>query len=108
VHVARGDAGITVVCDVPGYSVSWHLTAKSVESAHYRWDASLARGGAWFAPECSIAHALDVRAPDAALTWRHPIETVTKSERGIDRIVQGEAVTPLFDASAGEAGVAFG
>jgi 4-alpha-glucanotransferase len=58
--------------------------------------------GGSFAPELSFGAALEVRVtPDAPL-WRFPIETVAKSERGLERTVQGESVTPRWPASGGE------
>jgi hypothetical protein len=55
-----------------------------------------------FAPELSFGAALEVRlTPDAPL-WRYPIETVAKSERGLEKTVQGESVTPRWTASSGE------
>ena len=40
--------------------------------------------------------------PDAEV-WRHPIETVAKSERGLDRTRQGESLTFRWPARLGEA-----
>jgi alpha-amylase len=55
-----------------------------------------------FAPELSFGEALEVRVTPDAPVWRFPIETVAKSERGLDRTVQGESVTPRWPASGGE------
>ena len=38
---------------------------------------------------------------DADGEWRHPIETVAKSERGLERTVQGEAVMLGWPVAAG-------
>ena len=60
-----------------------------------------------FATELSLAAPLDVRCtpePDSA-PWRFPIETVAKSERGLDKTVQGTSVTPSWPAGVGEFGV---
>jgi len=53
--------------------------------------------------ELSLAQALEIDAPAALATWRYDIQTVAKSERGIDRVKQGDAVTLLFDARRGSA-----
>jgi hypothetical protein len=50
-----------------------------------------------------MAYTLRLDAPDALHVWRYDIETVGKSERGFERMRQGESVTPVFDAARGEA-----
>jgi alpha-amylase len=59
---------------------------------------------AWFTTEISLFRPMVVDAPGATL-WRHPIETLSKSERGFDRTVQGESVTAGWPASAGSGAV---
>ena len=78
--------------------------------ARYTWDPAAYPAGAYFGPELSFtcpAHApLDVRYdPTPTAVWEYPIETVSKSEQGLDRTVQGYAVTPLWPASLGHAHV---
>jgi alpha-amylase/alpha-mannosidase (GH57 family) len=46
---------------------------------------------AWFSTELSLAREIDLDA-GGALLWRYPIETVAKSERGLDRTLQGFAL----------------
>jgi hypothetical protein len=72
---------------------------------HWRWDGQAWPADASFAPELSLARDIPVHAPGAVETWRYPIETVAKSEKGLDRTVQGMSVTPLVRARAGEATV---
>ena len=76
--------------------------------ARYSWDPALFPADAYFAPELSAtrpAHApLDVRYdPAPTAVWEYAIETVSKSEQGLDRTVQGHALTPLWPASLGHA-----
>ena len=67
---------------------------------HLALEAPLSEG--LFAPELSFGTALDVRVtPDAPL-WRYPIETVAKSQQGLEKTVQGESVTPRWPATRGE------
>jgi hypothetical protein len=73
---------------------------------HWRWDGQAWPADASFATELSLARDIPVHAPGAVETWRYPIETVAKSEKGLDRTVQGMSVTPLVRARAGEATVA--
>jgi hypothetical protein len=70
-------------------------------SVAYRWDACALPEGTRFAPEISLAAPLDVRLEPPAEVWRFAVETVAKSERGLERTVQGESVTPLWPAAVG-------
>jgi 4-alpha-glucanotransferase len=54
---------------------------------------------AWFTTELSLFRPLPISAPGAR-AWRYPVETVAKSEKGLDRTVQGESVTLGWPASA--------
>jgi len=69
----------------------------------YRWDPAALAEGAWFAPELSLAAALDLDVDPPAESWRFPIETVAKSERGLERTLQGESVTPRWRVADGTA-----
>ena len=72
----------------------------------YRWDAGAVRDGGRFAPEVSLAAPLDLDLDPHAELWRFAIETVAKSERGLERTRQGESVTPLWPLGAGAARLA--
>jgi hypothetical protein len=73
-------------------AVRYHLTAIGPAAAGQ------------FVTEISLSAPLDVLVtPEpAAPLWRFPIETVAKSERGLDRTVQGMSVTALWPAALGE------
>ena len=64
--------------------------------------AALPQGG-WFAPELSLAAALELVLDPPVEAWRYPIETVAKSERGLERTLQGESVTPRWAIGIGAA-----
>jgi hypothetical protein len=71
----------------------------------YAWDP-----GAWapddlLSTEISVAGPLEISAEPEADRWRFPIETVAKSERGLDRTRQGESLTLRWPARLGEASV---
>ena len=72
----------------------------------YRWDTRAFQHGGRFAPELSLAAPLDLDLDPPAALWRFAIETVAKSERGLERTVQGESVTPLWPVAAGAAHIA--
>lgn len=66
----------------------------------YRWTASRFAEGAYFASEISIAAPVAVHAPGADV-WRFPIETIAKSERGLERTLQGESITARWPMRLG-------
>jgi hypothetical protein len=59
----------------------------------YRWNPSVGQPDDLFATELSLFAPLDLRPEPAADVWTFPIETVAKSERGLDHTRQGESVT---------------
>lgn len=71
-------------------------------TVRYAWSPGLAPEDV-FTTELSLAGDLTVEASPAAEIWRHPIETVAKSERGLDRTRQGESLTVRWPARLGEA-----
>ena len=71
----------------------------------YRWDASLSGPADLFAVELSLSGNLAVRSEPAAERWTHPIETVAKSERGLDRTRQGDSLTLRWRMDLGTATV---
>lgn len=75
-------------------------------SVEYHWTAGSADDV--FAVELSLFRPLPLSASPEPAIWRHPVETVSKSERGLDRTVQGESVTLRWPASLGRATVRLG
>jgi hypothetical protein len=71
----------------------------------WRWDPSAAEPGDLFATELSLAGSVTLTATPAAGEWRFEIETIAKSERGLDRTRQGESVTLRWPVELGEASV---
>ena len=67
------------------------------------WDEPAAAPDDLFSTELSIAGQLAIDATPDADVWRHPIETVAKSERGLDRTRQGESLTFRWPAHRGDA-----
>jgi hypothetical protein len=70
-------------------------------SVRYAWDPGVAAAEV-FSTELSVAGRLAIEAPGGDI-WRYPIETVAKSERGLDRTRQGESLTVRWPARLGEA-----
>ena len=61
--------------------------------------------GDFFAVEVSLFRPLGIVATPDADVWGHPVETIAKSERGLDRTVQGESVTLRWPVELGAASV---
>lgn len=76
-----------------------------IVSAHYEWDADAGAPGDFFAVELSLFRPLGIVATPDADVWSHPVETIAKSERGLDRTVQGESVTLRWPVELGAASV---
>ena len=71
----------------------------------YRWDPNLGGPNDVFAPELSLSSPIELRTEPAAHIWTYPIETVAKSERGLDRTRQGESLTIRWPVALGEGSV---
>ncbi|MGH7629066.1 MAG: alpha-amylase/4-alpha-glucanotransferase domain-containing protein [Gemmatimonadales bacterium] len=84
------------------------FTREGRAAVSYRWDPALAPGGDRFAPELSLFRALEIVCDPEAEVWRFPVETVAKSERGLDRTLQGESVTLRWPLALGAARVEIG
>jgi alpha-amylase len=74
-------------------------------TVRWRWDASAFESDTWFAPEISVAEAVELRCAPSAEVWSFPIATVSKSERGFDQTTQGHSHTPRWPIAAGAARV---
>ncbi len=78
------------------YDVDWHGVAGLPRDALVALEASL-----------GARTRVTVSCAEATTRWASPIESVAKSERGLERTVQGQAVVMLVPASAGRARVRF-
>jgi hypothetical protein len=56
-----------------------------------------------FSTELSVFGTLELGTTPDAEWWRYPVETVAKSERGLDRTRQGESITLRWPVSLGAA-----
>jgi hypothetical protein len=69
----------------------------------YRWDASAGDANDFFTTELSLFAPLELSSEPVAEVWSFIIETVAKSERGLDRTRQGESVTLRWPFHVGAA-----
>jgi len=72
--------------------------------AEYRWNPA-AFPDAVFTAELSYAGPLEITCHPATTIWSHDIVTVAKSEKDLERTVQGRSVTPRWPAALGQAAV---
>jgi alpha-amylase len=89
-----------------------HKTIRVAVDGHlavdYEWTGGSDAEGAVFTTELSLFRAIVIRCEPAAEIWRFPVETVAKSERGLDRTRQGESVTPRWPLHLGKARIEIG
>jgi 4-alpha-glucanotransferase len=83
----------------------FEFAANGVLTVSYRWDASIGQPHDLFAPELSLFAPLELRPEAEPEIWTFPIETVAKSERGLDRTRQGDSVTLRWPLHLGRASV---
>ena len=107
--VERRKGGVEIVCTGPDGSSDlekriWCDPEGSV-AVSWRWEPSVGEAGDGFATELSVAGPVTLVAAPAAEEWRFEIETVAKSERGLDRTRQGESITFRWPIAAGGASV---
>jgi alpha-amylase/alpha-mannosidase (GH57 family) len=95
----RGPTGETRLEKRLGFSSDGRLDVT------YRWDAALAEPEDFFTTEISLFAPLQLTSEPAAEVWRFPIETIAKSERGLDRTRQGESVTLRWPIHLGQASI---
>ncbi len=92
VHLRTHDLAKSIVLRPAAISCEWH------------WHADQHPMNTWFTTELSFSVPLDIDAPGAE-RWDYDIETVSKSEKGFDRAVQGSAVVLRWPVAAGSARV---
>ena len=106
--IQRSGEQVEIVCGFAGGG-STSVTEKRLTFARdgglavaYRWDNLLGSPDDLFAPELSLSAPIELRTDPPADIWTFPIETVAKSERGLDRTRQGESVTVRWPIAVGE------
>jgi hypothetical protein len=105
--VERHAGGVEVLCTVPEgrgrFEKRIRCEADGRLRVEWRWDPEAAEPGDLFATELSLAGPVRLDCAPAADEWRFEIETLAKSERGLDRTRQGESVTLRWPVELGSA-----
>ncbi|MGH7508495.1 MAG: alpha-amylase/4-alpha-glucanotransferase domain-containing protein [Gemmatimonadales bacterium] len=98
--IGRQKEGVEIVCNFPAVGAGSESLEKRIGFAPdgsmtvaYRWAGSVGHPDDLFAPELSLFAPLELVPAPAGEIWTFPIETVAKSERGLDRTRQGDSVT---------------
>jgi 4-alpha-glucanotransferase len=116
VPVVRSWAGQEMAADwdVADAQVDVHFGCEDIEkslhvepgliAATWRWNPADFPVNSWFSTELSFSVPLTIEAPGAD-GWDYAVETVAKSEKGFERMVQGTAVVLRWAISAGHAAV---
>jgi hypothetical protein len=89
--------------DRPELEKRIRIAADGSLSLAWRWSPAIAAADDLFAVEVSLFRALELAPSPDAERWAYAVETVAKSERGLDRTRQGESVTFRWPVSLGEA-----
>jgi 4-alpha-glucanotransferase len=104
-EVARRGGSVEVSCTLPALAKTLRFTRDGRITASYRWEPSLGSDQDLFTTELSLFRRLDVTFEPEPDVWVFPVETVAKSERGLDRTLQGESVTLRWPLALGTARV---
>jgi hypothetical protein len=74
----------------------------------YEWTPAPDAESTVFATELSLFRPLALTCDPEPELWRFPVETIAKSERGLDHTRQGESVTPRWPLGLGRARIELG
>jgi alpha-amylase len=116
--MARSALAADVKCDADSVMITLRTSDDSLVKqltffpdgsvrAKFSWLASRYPEDSWFTSEISVSRPVHLKAAGATI-WEHPIETVAKSERGLDRTLQGTSYLLRWPVSLGEAEVKMG
>jgi len=96
--IDRPPGAVEVGLAAPGLEKRLRFDEDGSVTATFAW--TLGDSTCWVTTELSVAGSVRLES-DAGGEWRYPIETVAKSERGLERTVQGEAVVLGWPAERG-------
>ena len=105
-EIIREDGAIELaIHSVTPVSLTKHLRfdREGRLAVRYAWNPGTAGQGDKFAAELSLFRPLPVSATPMAEIWTYSVDTVAKSERGLDRTRQGESVTVRWPVELGSA-----
>jgi alpha-amylase len=84
---------------------TFRFTPEGQVTVEYRWAAEAFPRDAWFTTELSLHRETPLTADPDVVRWTYPINTLAKSERGLEETKQGTAVLLRWPVRAGRATV---
>ena len=102
-EVVANEGFIEIVCRGEGIEKRLRFDETGAIDVSWRWDTASFAEGNLLATEISLFRPLAIETTSSSHRWTAPVETVAKSEKGLDRTVQGNSVTVLWNASSGAA-----
>lgn len=99
--VSRDEQTVSVLCTTNGFESTVHVHAGGDVEFEYKWESVGLPIDALVAVEVSLSPLvpLEPACEGARISWHAPIETLAKSERGLERTVQGHATLFLVPVS---------
>lgn len=92
-RVRDGEAAIAIASERPHLEKLLRFTPDGSIEAEFAWTGTAYPDDCVFTTEISLSAPMRVEIlAGTAEIWRYPVETIAKSERGLDRTVQGEAI----------------
>ena len=101
VEPGAGAIGIALAGD--GLEKRLEIGGDGALAASYHWDPAPFPDDAVFAVELSLSRDVGIVCTPPADLWRYEIETVAKSERGLERVRQGTAILARWPVTLGTA-----
>jgi len=107
VDVRASAASIDVALRTPDGTFGKEITffPDGAIKVKFSWDPSAFADDEWFTSEVSLSRAHALVTSQEAEVWEHRIETVAKSERGLDRTLQGTSYLLRWPVRLGAASV---
>ena len=102
VEQAQDEIVVEMVADDGAMRKRVQFNERGSVRVSYSWNAGAFPSGAHFASDVSLAAPANLRVEGGAEIWHFPIETVAKSERGLERTVQGQSLTLRWPVEEGE------
>ena len=94
-------SGVTLTRERAGIRAELWISDRGDVEVRYEWDPNRFPTDALFTVEVSLSTPAPVVTEPQGTVWRYPVITVPRSERGFERIAQGESTTVLWPIAQG-------
>ena len=103
VQVTPSGTELVVQLEGDGLRKTLRFAADGTMRAEYAWEPGRFEAGARFSAELSLIHTMPLELAEGGELLCYPINTVAKSERGLEETLQGMAHVALWPARSGSA-----